>query len=102
MCFPSESCLQTGDSQTEWLQFVREQLYFSAVSAEVQPLRNEFSGSESKLSAGFRCEAVAGARPHYKLESVRSSELQLKLKKTKCTEIKPRASEEIQKNDSED
>ena len=45
--------------QFEGLQFVRDQLWFSALSSEVQPLPSDTSGPESQhQAAGFRSEAA--------------------------------------------
>ena len=45
--------------QIEVLQFVRDQLWLSGLSSEVQPLPSEISGSERKQAEGFRSEAAA-------------------------------------------
>ncbi|XP_034080850.1 protein NLRC3-like isoform X3 [Gymnodraco acuticeps] len=52
-----ESRLQTGETQSVWLQFIRDQLFCSGLSSEVQH-PSENSGPVGQRSAGFRCEAA--------------------------------------------
>ena len=40
------------------LQFVRDQLCFSGLSSEVQPLPSDRAGPEPQEAAGFRSEAA--------------------------------------------
>uniref|UniRef100_A0A8D3DT36 Uncharacterized protein n=1 Tax=Scophthalmus maximus TaxID=52904 RepID=A0A8D3DT36_SCOMX len=56
--FSGESTLSTGDSEVESLQFVRDQLFFSGLSSEVQLLPPETTGSEPQHPAGFRSEGA--------------------------------------------
>ncbi len=44
--------------QIEALQVVRDQLCFSGLSSEVQPLPSERAAAEWKQAAGFRSEAA--------------------------------------------
>ena len=44
--------------QIEELQFVRDQLCFSGLSSEVQPLPSERAGAGQQQAAGFRSEAA--------------------------------------------
>ena len=44
--------------QIEGLQFVRDQLCFSGLSSEVQPLPSDRAGPERQRAAGFRSEAA--------------------------------------------
>ncbi len=44
--------------QIEGMQVVRDQLCFSGLSSEVQPLPSERAEPELEQAAGFRCEAA--------------------------------------------
>ncbi|KAI3355599.1 hypothetical protein L3Q82_018429 [Scortum barcoo] len=60
--------------QIELVQFVRDQLCFSGLSSEVQPLPSERAGAEWKQAAGFRSEAALSAgleSPHCRLQTLR-------------------------------
>ncbi|XP_034053230.1 protein NLRC3-like isoform X3 [Gymnodraco acuticeps] len=63
-----ESRLQTGDSQTEVLQFVRDQLFCSDLSSEVQP-PSERAGPERERSAGFRSGAAERSSGESRLQT---------------------------------
>uniref|UniRef100_A0A8D3CU15 Uncharacterized protein n=2 Tax=Scophthalmus maximus TaxID=52904 RepID=A0A8D3CU15_SCOMX len=72
--FSGESTLSTGDSEVELLQFVRDQLFFSGLSSEVQLLPPERTGPEVQQAAGFRSEEAAWSCPESRglsLEPVR-------------------------------
>ncbi|XP_035470909.2 protein NLRC3 isoform X2 [Scophthalmus maximus] len=56
--FSGESTLSTGDSEVEELQFVRDQLFFSGLSSEVQPLPPDRTGAELQRAAGFGSEGA--------------------------------------------
>ena len=59
--FKQEHCLNFHHLffiQIEWLQFVRDQLCFSGLSSEVQPLPSERAGPELQQPEGFRSEAA--------------------------------------------
>ena len=55
--------------QTERLQVVRDQLFCSGLSSEVQPLLSERSGPESERSAGFRSEAAERSSGESRLQT---------------------------------
>ncbi|KAF0039272.1 hypothetical protein F2P81_007507 [Scophthalmus maximus] len=61
--FSGESTLSTLDSEVELLQFVRDQLFFSGLSSDVQPLPPETTGPLGKLAEELRPEEAAGCCP---------------------------------------
>uniref|UniRef100_A0A3Q3GVD7 RING-type domain-containing protein n=1 Tax=Labrus bergylta TaxID=56723 RepID=A0A3Q3GVD7_9LABR len=53
----------------DFLQFVRDQLFFSGLSSEVQPLPSQISGPECEQPAVFRSEAAEGSSEESKLST---------------------------------
>ncbi|KAF0028587.1 hypothetical protein F2P81_019674 [Scophthalmus maximus] len=75
--FSGESTLSTLDSEVEELQVVRDQLFCSGLSSEVQLLPPETAGPEWKQNSGFRPGEAAGSCPESRglsLEPVRHDE----------------------------
>ena len=55
--------------QIELLQFVRDQLCFSGLSSEVQPLPSDRAGAEWQRAAGFSSEAAVWFSGESKLQT---------------------------------
>ena len=54
------------------LQFIKDQLFFSGLSSEVQPLPSGTSGPEVEQPAGSRCAAAVWSGPESRLQTADS------------------------------